>query len=57
MVGKKVYVVQPPEGRYHDNLWDIAEQHLGDGRRWQEIFELNKGRRRSPTAASWSSAG
>ena len=37
-------VVQPPEGRYHDNLWDIAERHLGEGRRYHEIFELNKGR-------------
>lgn len=44
LVGQKVYVVQPPEGRYHDNLWDIAERELGEGRRYQEIFELNKGR-------------
>lgn len=44
VIGKKVYVVQPPKGHYHDNLWDIAEQHLGDGRRWQEIFNLNDGR-------------
>lgn len=44
LVGHKVYRVQPPEGRYHDNLWDIAERHLGDGRRYQEIFELNKAR-------------
>lgn len=44
LVGHRVYVVQPPEGRYHDNLWDIAERTLGDGRRYQEIFELNRGR-------------
>lgn len=44
LVGKRVLVVQPPEGRYHDNLWDIAQRHLGDGRRYQEVFELNKGR-------------
>ncbi|PSL06777.1 hypothetical protein CLV30_102165 [Haloactinopolyspora alba] len=44
LVGRKVYVVQPPEGRYHDNLWDIAERTLGDGRRYQEIYELNRGR-------------
>ncbi len=44
LVGQHVYVVQPPEGRYHDNLWDIAERTLGDGRRYQEIYELNKGR-------------
>lgn len=44
LVGHNVYRVQPPEGRYHDNLWDIAERHLGDGRRYKEIFELNRGR-------------
>jgi hypothetical protein len=44
LAGHKVYRVQPPEGRYHDNLWDIAERHLGDGRRYKEIFELNRGR-------------
>lgn len=44
LVGQKVYVVQPPAGRYHDNLWDIAERTLGDGRRYQEIYELNRGR-------------
>jgi len=41
LVGKKVYVVQAPKGGYHDNLWDIAERHLGDGRRYKEIYELN----------------
>ncbi|MCV2394551.1 hypothetical protein OEB99_09555 [Actinotalea sp. M2MS4P-6] len=44
LAGRKVYVVQPPEGRYHDNLWDIAERTVGDGRRYQEIFDLNRGR-------------
>jgi hypothetical protein len=44
LVGRKVYRVQPPEGRYHDNLWDIAERELGEGRRYREIFELNRGR-------------
>lgn len=44
LLGKRVYVVQPPEGRYHDNLWDISERTLGDGRRYQEVFNLNKGR-------------
>lgn len=44
LVGKRVYVVHPPEGRYHDNLWDIAERTMGDGRRYQEIYELNKSR-------------
>jgi hypothetical protein len=39
---EKIYVVKPPEGRYHESLWEIAENHLGDGRRYREIFELNK---------------
>jgi LysM repeat protein len=25
-----------------DNLWDIARNHLGDGSRWEEIYDLNK---------------
>ncbi|MGE5132921.1 MAG: hypothetical protein ACM32E_08420 [Gemmatimonadota bacterium] len=41
---QKIYVVQPPEGRYHESLWEIAEKHLGDGRRYREIFELNRDR-------------
>ncbi|TSB28905.1 hypothetical protein FNJ62_09580 [Streptomyces benahoarensis] len=40
----KFYRVQPPEGRHHDSLWEIARRHLGDGRRYQEIYELNKDR-------------
>lgn len=40
---RKVYVVQPPQGRHHESLWEIAERHLGDGRRYPEIFELNRG--------------
>ena len=36
--------VTPPKGRNHDCLWDIAERHLGDGRRYKEIFELNRGK-------------
>ncbi len=40
----KIYLVQPPEGRYHESLWEIAQNHLGDGRRYREIFELNKNR-------------
>src|SRR5690606_40733811 len=39
---KKVYVVQPPEGRHHESLWEIAEKCLGDGRRYPEIFHLNR---------------
>jgi hypothetical protein len=40
----KLYVVTPPQGRYHESLWEIAQHHLGDGRRYKEIFELNKDR-------------
>ncbi|WP_084963655.1 BTAD domain-containing putative transcriptional regulator [Thermoactinospora rubra] len=39
---KKVYVVQPPHGRHHESLWEIAEKCLGDGRRYPEIYRLNK---------------
>ena len=41
---EKIYVVRPPVGRYHESLWEIAQNHLGDGRRYREIFELNSGR-------------
>jgi Bacterial transcriptional activator domain len=41
---RKLYVVQPPKGRHHESLWEIAERHLGDGRRYPEIFRLNQGR-------------
>ncbi|MUN40385.1 BTAD domain-containing putative transcriptional regulator [Actinomadura litoris] len=40
----KIYRVQPPEGRHHESLWEIAEKCLGDGRRYQEIHDLNKNR-------------
>ena len=36
-------MVQPPVGRFHQSLWEIAQQYLGDGRRYREIFELNSG--------------
>ena len=38
-----VYVVQPG-----DSLWEIAEMLLGDGQRWDEIFELNRGTIKQP---------
>jgi hypothetical protein len=40
----KMYLVSPPVGRFHESLWEIAQNHLGDGRRYREIFELNSGR-------------
>ncbi|MGH8985308.1 MAG: LysM peptidoglycan-binding domain-containing protein, partial [Acidimicrobiia bacterium] len=27
-----------------DSLWEIAEEHLGDGHRYREVFDLNAGR-------------
>jgi hypothetical protein len=41
---EKIYVVNPPVGRFHESLWEIAQKHLGDGRRYREIFEMNKDR-------------
>jgi LysM domain len=32
------------EVQRRDTLWDIAERHLGDPFRWQEIYRLNQGR-------------
>ncbi|MFP5327437.1 MAG: LysM peptidoglycan-binding domain-containing protein, partial [Acidimicrobiia bacterium] len=32
------YTVKP-----RDSLWKIAEQQLGDGFRWREVWELNRG--------------
>jgi hypothetical protein len=40
----KMYLVKPPVGRFHESLWEIAQNHLGDGRRYREIFELNQER-------------
>jgi hypothetical protein len=42
--GEKIYVVKPPAGRFHQSLWEIAENHLGNGLRYREIFEMNKDR-------------
>jgi hypothetical protein len=38
----KIYRVQPPEGRHHESLWEIADKCLGEGRRYHEIYDLNK---------------
>lgn len=37
-------VVLAPHHGVHDSLWRIADRTLGDGTRWPEIFELNKGK-------------
>lgn len=42
--GPRSVVVRTPENGVHDSLWRIAARTLGDGARWPEIFELNKGR-------------
>ena len=43
--------------RRHDTLWSLAEKHLGSGKRFHEIVELNKGRPqpggRTLTGAGW----
>lgn len=38
-----VVVLAPHDGVY-DSLWRIAQRTLGDGARWPEIFDLNKGK-------------
>lgn len=44
-----------------DTLWSLAEQHLGDGKRFQEIYELNEGRLQADGSAlgvdQWLSPG
>jgi DNA-binding SARP family transcriptional activator len=38
-------LVRAPQHGVHDSLWRIAKRTLGEGRRWPEIFELNRGMR------------
>jgi hypothetical protein len=40
----KYYVVGKPKNGQREYLFDIAAKTLGDGNRYREIFELNKGR-------------
>ncbi|WP_233427387.1 BTAD domain-containing putative transcriptional regulator [Actinokineospora spheciospongiae] len=40
---ESVLVLAPRNG-VHDSLWRIAARTLGDGARWPEIFEINKGK-------------
>lgn len=42
--GLKMADVQVPDGRHHDSLWAMADRFLGDGLRWKEIYELNRGK-------------
>jgi nucleoid-associated protein YgaU len=36
-----------------DSPWSLAEEHLGDGMRWREIWELNR-ERTQPDGTSWA---
>ncbi|MFA5362926.1 MAG: OmpA family protein [Candidatus Omnitrophota bacterium] len=42
-VSTKEYIVQS-----NDSLWKIAEKELGNGRRWKNIYELNREKIKNP---------
>lgn len=37
----------------NDNPWRLAEEHLGDGMRWRELFDLNRGTPQ-PDGRAWT---
>ncbi|MDU0294959.1 LysM peptidoglycan-binding domain-containing protein, partial [Saccharothrix longispora] len=39
-----VVLAYDPRTGVHDSLWRMAERTLGDGNRWPDIYELNKGK-------------
>jgi hypothetical protein len=52
----KFYRINPPQGRHHDSLWEIAQRHLGDGLRYKELYQLNRDRVQ-PDGSRLSQAG
>ena len=46
-------VLLPSSVRPGATPWSLAEHHLGDGLRWREIWEINRGRP-PPDGRAWS---